>query len=144
MSRELLPCPHCGERDELYPAYRSMAHDGKLADAPYAIDCLGCGSDFTPRAGIDAIEAWNRRAPAGWRVITEDDLPPKDVPVLMGCWESFPRDEWTVELGLYGSTKGGWIHGRMTHWAPADFLFEAPPPALQTDPTSATKPGDRA
>lgn len=63
---------------------------------------------------------------AAWREITEDDRPPNDEPVLMGCWESWPRNEWVVEYGLYGSTKGGWIHGRMTHWLPANFLPAAP------------------
>jgi len=55
---ELLPCPHCGEAEELYPAHRGFG-GGK----PYAIDCLGCGADFTPREGTDVIAAWNRRAP---------------------------------------------------------------------------------
>lgn len=54
---KLLPCPHCGEADELYPAYRSLG----LGSKPYAIDCLGCGADFTPREGMDVIAAWNRR-----------------------------------------------------------------------------------
>lgn len=64
--------------------------------------------------------------PAAWREITEDDRPPNDEFVLMGCWESWPGDEWVVEYGLYGSTKGGWIHGRMTHWLPSSFLPAAP------------------
>lgn len=53
----LLPCPFCGEAEELYPAHRGMG-GGK----PFAIDCLGCGIDFTPREGADVIAAWNRRA----------------------------------------------------------------------------------
>jgi hypothetical protein len=61
-----------------------------------------------------------------WREITEDDRPPNDVEVLMGCWESWPRNQWVVEYGLYGSTKGGWIHGRMTHWLPSNYLPAAP------------------
>lgn len=60
---ELKPCPFCGESDELYPGFRH------LADKPYQIDCIGCGTEFTPREGMDAIAAWNRRAiyssPAG-------------------------------------------------------------------------------
>jgi len=63
-----------------------------------------------------------------WREITEDDRPPNDTNVIMGCWESWPTRQWVTEIGLYGSTKGGWIHGRMTHWLPLDFL--PPPPAL--------------
>jgi hypothetical protein len=63
---------------------------------------------------------------SGWREITEDDRPPNDVEVLMGCWESWPRNQWVVEYGLYGSTKGGWIHGRMTHWLPSSYLPAAP------------------
>jgi Lar family restriction alleviation protein len=54
---ELLPCPFCGEKDELYPSYRLSG-----ASKPYGIDCLGCGIDFTPREGMDVIAAWNRRA----------------------------------------------------------------------------------
>jgi Lar family restriction alleviation protein len=57
----LLPCPFCGERDELYPAYR-VDKDGKCMQPPYAIDCLGCGIDVTPRDGMNAKDAWNRRA----------------------------------------------------------------------------------
>lgn len=61
MSALLLPCPHCGETEHLYPAYR-LDKDRKCVEPPYAIDCLGCGADFTPRDGIDARAAWNRRA----------------------------------------------------------------------------------
>lgn len=57
---DLLPCPHCGEREHLYPAYR-LDKDGKYSGPAYSIDCLGCGADFTPRDGMDAIAAWNRR-----------------------------------------------------------------------------------
>lgn len=54
----LKPCPFCGEQGELYPAYR-----GLRGGTPYAVDCLGCGIDFTPRDGVDAVAAWNRRNP---------------------------------------------------------------------------------
>ena len=66
-----------------------------------------------------------------WREITEDDRPPNDVEVLMGCWESWPRTQWVVEYGLYGSTKGGWTHGRMTHWLPSSILPEPPLASLK-------------
>lgn len=66
----LLPCPHCGEADELYPAHLGMG-GGK----PYAIDCLGCGADFTPRAGTDVIAAWNRRAAAASPHHASDEVP---------------------------------------------------------------------
>lgn len=56
----LLPCPHCGEAEHIYPAYR-VDKDGKC-HSPYAIDCIGCGYDFTPREGMDVFAAWNRRA----------------------------------------------------------------------------------
>lgn len=59
---ELQPCPFCGEAEHLYPAYR-LDKSGKCVEPPYAIDCLGCGHDFTPRDGNDARAAWNRRAP---------------------------------------------------------------------------------
>lgn len=54
----LEPCPHCGEAEELYRSYHGLG-----CGEPYAIDCLGCGCDFTPREGMDVIAAWNARAP---------------------------------------------------------------------------------
>lgn len=65
-------------------------------------------------------------AQGGWRKITEDDRPPNDIEVLMGCWENWPQQKWIVEYGLYSSTKGGWIDGRMTHWLPSSYLPAAP------------------
>jgi len=64
--------------------------------------------------------------PSGWREITEEDRPPNDTDVLMGYWETWPREGWHVECGHYGSTRGGWIHGRVTHWLPLDVLPAAP------------------
>lgn len=55
----LKPCPHCGEKEELYPCYRQTAF--QIAAKPYAIDCLGCGFEFVPREGMDVIEKWNTR-----------------------------------------------------------------------------------
>jgi hypothetical protein len=61
---ELLPCPHCGEVEHLYPSYRLKDRASfKLEDKPYAVDCVGCGYDFVPREGLDVIAAWNRRVP---------------------------------------------------------------------------------
>lgn len=61
----LKSCPFCGEKSELYPGYRTRRDaDGMIRPhgPPYDIDCLGCGITVTPRDGMDAIEAWNRRA----------------------------------------------------------------------------------
>lgn len=58
-SVKLLPCPFCGEAEELYQALHGMG-----GGVPFAIDCLGCGMDFTPREGNDVVAAWNRRVPA--------------------------------------------------------------------------------
>jgi hypothetical protein len=56
MTEELKPCPFCGTTEGLYPSYRGLG-----AGKPYAIDCVGCGMDFTPREGMDVIASWNRR-----------------------------------------------------------------------------------
>lgn len=53
----LLPCPFCGKEDGLYPAHHRMG-GGK----PYAIDCVSCGFDFTPREGMDVVALWNKRS----------------------------------------------------------------------------------
>ena len=53
----LLPCPFCGTVEGLYPSF--MGVPLRLV----AIDCVGCGIDFTPRDGMNVVESWNRRAP---------------------------------------------------------------------------------
>lgn len=76
--KALAPCPFCGTVEGLYPSYHFPG-----SGAPYAIDCVGCGMDFTPREGMEVFEAWNRRAPLpiagkgdeGWQAI---DTAPKD------------------------------------------------------------------
>lgn len=52
----LKPCPFCGEVEHLYPAYRWPG-----TGSPYAVDCLRCGYDFTPRDGMDVVAMWNKR-----------------------------------------------------------------------------------
>lgn len=56
MSEPLKPCPFCGKDDGLYPS-----HEWPGGGKPYAIDCVRCGFDFTPRKGMDVVEMWNRR-----------------------------------------------------------------------------------
>jgi len=65
---------------------------------------------------------------AGWREITEEDTPPRDVDVILGHWLTVSTRpvEWIVEVGLYGSSRGGWIHGSATHWLPLSSLPSAP------------------
>ena len=77
------------------------------------------------------------RGEVSWRKITEEDRPPNDVNVIMGCWQKWPTEEWIVEYGLYGSTKGGWIHGRMTHWLPSSIIPSSPALA-SAEPAPAT------
>lgn len=64
----------------------------------------------------------------GWRDITEDALPPFDKDVILAYWQDWPRKRWCVEVGFYGSKKGGWIHSSATHWMPVDTLPAAPQP----------------
>lgn len=52
----LLPCPFCGDDEHLFPSHR---HPG--GGKPYAIDCVRCGFDFTPREGMDVVALWNKR-----------------------------------------------------------------------------------
>lgn len=66
---ELLPCPFCGDHAEtdFIPEHHS-----------YAIEChsMGCAARVIKDTASDAIEAWNRRAPAapvpqGWKLVPE-------------------------------------------------------------------------
>lgn len=51
-----------------------------------------------------------------WHEITDENAPPRDIELLLGWWQEWPTREWKVAAGLWGSTKGGWIHGQATHW----------------------------
>ena len=66
---ELLPCPFCGDHAEtdFIPEHHS-----------YAIEChsTGCAARVIKETAEDAVEAWNRRAPAapvpqGWKLVPE-------------------------------------------------------------------------
>ena len=74
--------------------------------------------DYFRRQLACAIAAADAATPSPWRPISEDNQPPLDTDVLLGWWDSFPITTWRVEAGFYGSTRGGWIHGRATHWQP--------------------------
>jgi Lar family restriction alleviation protein len=139
---KLLPCPHCGETEHLYRAYRNMGDA-----APYAIDCIGCGADFTPREGKDVIAAWNRRA---YLAATKPPLAGEVTPVYRVDWENAPRDgtrvlllskgthpDYRVEQRLFWSKHysihdlgGCWSDGFVT-MSDLDFIgwrFDASPP----------------
>jgi hypothetical protein len=49
----------------------------------------------------------------GWLPIGKDT--PKDTVVLL-AWKY--QAKWEYEAGLYGSTRGGWLHGQASHWRP--------------------------
>lgn len=91
----LLPCAHCGEVEHLYPAYR-LDKDGKCIEPPYAIDCLGCGHDFTPRDGADARAAWSRRAPDPVREKLVDAL--RKAEIFISGFEGDETQESITEL----------------------------------------------
>lgn len=64
-------------------------------------------------------------APQHWMLI-EEDAPidvPLDTPVLLAWWNDW-TGAWEMEVGHAGSERGGWRHGRATHWRPTP-----PPPA---------------
>lgn len=52
---------------------------------------------------------------------------PDDTKLLLGWWGTLygSHYEWEQEVGLAKCTRGGWRHGRATHWRPL-----ADPPAL--------------
>ncbi|GAA4322039.1 hypothetical protein GCM10023144_01700 [Pigmentiphaga soli] len=63
-----------------------------------------------------------------WMPIEEDaevDCP-LDTPVLLAWWDEW-SGEWKIEANYAGSDRGGWRHGRATHWMP----LPAPPATRQ-------------
>ncbi len=65
----------------------------------------------------------------GWLPIGDDT--PKDTVVLLS-WKY--KGNWEYEAGLYGSTRGGWLHGQATHWRP----LPASPGASDIRPTGGS------
>lgn len=66
--------------------------------------------------------------PNGWRCIEEDaevDVP-LDTDLLLAWWDEW-SEAWKIEANYAGSERGGWRHGRATHWMP----LPAPPSAVQ-------------
>lgn len=67
---------------------------------------------------------------AGWMLI-EEDAPidvPMDTSVLLAWWDDW-SEEWQIEANYAGSDRGGWRHGRATHWMPLP-----DPPAARSTP----------
>lgn len=118
-----------------------MVERGARAIAPLAWAALGTGDTLAQanrrkaslRHARAALEAALSGHVVGWREITEDNEPPRDVELLLGWWRTWPERKWEYASGLYGSTKGGWVHGNATHWQtlPA-------PPVPEMSPTNPT------
>lgn len=53
------------------------------------------------------------RAAQEWQPI---ETAPADVDVLLCWWDEWPQGQWKQDLNLAICTKGGWRHGRATHW----------------------------
>lgn len=75
--------------------------------------------DGIDQSVCDEVAAWLRlvaaqpQQPAGWKPI---ETAPADTDVLL-CYFSW-QGEWVYEVGMAHCTRGGWWHGRATHWMP--------------------------
>lgn len=83
------------------------------------------------------MKKYARAAPSpqgdAWMRI-EEDAPvdvPLDTPVLLAWWDEW-SSEWKIEVNYAGSERGGWRHGRATHWQP---LTAPPIDAARSTPT---------
>jgi len=118
----LLPCPFCGEDQ---PSLNEPSQHWPRG----TINCPGCmamlpGEIGGPAREQELVNCWNTRVPK-WEPVEVDgefDVP-MDTEVLLGWFVEWPERRWQVAAGLYGSTKGGWVHGQATHWQP----LPAPP-----------------
>lgn len=83
------------------------------------IDAFKDGYETARKDALRAIAAWNTRAEGdAWTPISMD-MPtdaPLDVPLLL-AWKDWDGT-LVMEVGLAGSTRGGWRHGQATHWRP--------------------------
>lgn len=93
---------------------------------PHHADAFLLAKEIEQRAdalrslGFNAVEIAGMVRETAWRPI---ESAPKDKELLLGWWSTWPELFWEVAAGLYGSTKGRWIHGQATHWMP----LPAPP-----------------
>lgn len=85
---------------------------------PYARDTLLKEAEAALR---DAAKP----ADEGWQDIS---TAPKDENVLLGWWRDWPERKWECEIELASCTKGGWRHGRATHWQPLPAPHSEPKP----------------
>lgn len=108
-------------------------HESKTNRKLYIPDQMQCYA----RAAIQADRASRAPSPqgdAGWMLI-EEDAPidvPLDTAVLLAWWDDW-SEEWRIEANYAGSKRGGWRHGRATHWMP----LPAPPAARGARSTPA-------
>ncbi|GAA0531209.1 hypothetical protein [Pigmentiphaga daeguensis] len=123
----------------LYVGTRLFPYEQRMFSTPGLRERLGYDSataDYYTaeqlRAAVLADRASRAPSPqgdAGWMLI-EEDAPidvPLDTAVLLAWWDDW-SEEWKIEANYAGSERGGWRHGRATHWMP----LPAPPAARST------------
>jgi len=82
-------------------------------------DIIRLGPEDALRIGLRAMLTSAPPAPSvgGWRRIEEDaevDVP-LDTDLLLAWWDEW-SEAWKIEANYAGSERGGWRHGRATHW----------------------------
>lgn len=71
-------------------------------------------------AAYDKLLALCAAPVSAWQDV---ETAPMDVEVLVGWWANWPELHFEMASGLYGSTRGGWLHGQAKFWQP----LPAPP-----------------
>lgn len=97
-------CIRCGAIDT------SM---GNGVTCSICIDAIAKGTELmgADRTGYQVPPTLTHQ-PAGWESV---ETAPKDEVVLLSWWDHHGK-QWEYEAGLYGSTRGGWLHGQATYW----------------------------
>ncbi len=80
---------------------------GAAADIGFPISGVSCQA---------ILDSWTRIEEGA-----EVDVP-LDTDVLLAWWDEW-SEQWRIEANHAGSERGGWRHGRATHWMP----LPAPP-----------------
>ncbi|GAA0492491.1 hypothetical protein GCM10009097_05230 [Pigmentiphaga daeguensis] len=125
-------CYQDGHRDALAAVSRALA----AAGVPVGPDSYSAAQRAEDDAWAEyrASRALSPQGDAGWMLI-EEDAPidvPMDTSVLLAWWDDW-SEEWKIEANYAGSERGGWRHGRATHWMP----LPAPPAARGARSTPA-------
>src|SRR5688572_3469204 len=107
---KMSPCPFDGSPADV----TRVDGGGRPSSDPWRAGCTTCGSEFFDHSKVDAVAAWNRRAPSPAPAPTTDPCVYAADGLLQGFEEAREQAAQIVE------TKAGWLTPRLFGLGAAD------------------------